>query len=74
MEETPIRNLIDRWGSRAKLADEIGANVAAVHKWAKANRIPAHWQEAVVRAAQARGFTEIDAAWMLRAHASERAA
>lgn len=74
MEETPIRNLIDRWGNRAKLADEIGANVATVHKWAKADRIPAQWQEAVVHAAQARGFAEIDAAWMLRTHAVERAA
>ena len=69
MTNDHIKYLINRWDSRAKLANEIGANVAAVHKWAAKNRIPTKWQEAVVSAAQANGFTEIDAAWMLRFHA-----
>jgi len=74
MEETPIKDLIDRWGNRAKLADEIGANAATVHKWAAANRIPAAWQAKVIRAAQAQGFTEIDGNWMVRHHEGQRAA
>lgn len=71
MEDTPIRNLIDRWGARKQLADEIGASLASVHKWAKFDRIPSSWQAAVIRAAQARGFIDITAEWMVMNHAQE---
>lgn len=74
MEKTPIRNLIDRFGTRKQLADEIGANVASVHKWAEADRIPARWQAAVIRAAQAQGFADIDGNWMVAAHSQDRVA
>lgn len=70
MEKTPITNLINRWETRQHLASDLGAKVAAVHKWAKADRIPSNWQSAVVRAAQAKGFEEITADWMLEAHAT----
>lgn len=74
MEETPIKDLINRWTPRSKLAEEIGANLATVHKWAEADRIPAQWQAAVIRAAQARGYADIDAEWMVRVHEGVRAA
>lgn len=74
MEETPIRNLIDRWDTRKQLAEEIGANVASVHKWADAGRIPAQWQASVIRAAQARGFADINGDWMVSVHARGNAA
>ncbi|MDR9393959.1 MAG: hypothetical protein RI571_06480 [Roseovarius sp.] len=71
MEKTPIRDLIDRWATRKQLADEIGASLASVHKWAKFNRIPANWQASVIRAAQAQGFSDITAEWMVSSHAQE---
>jgi hypothetical protein len=71
-EKTPITDLIDTWKPRQLLADEIGANLAAVHKWASANRIPSDWQAPVVRAAQAKGLTEITGNWMVSAHSRER--
>jgi len=71
MEKTPIKDLINRWDTRAHLAAAIGASVAAVHKWAEADRIPAKWQAAVIRAAQAQGFSEVTADWMVDAHARQ---
>lgn len=71
MEKTPIKSLIDQWPTRRALADDIGAKVAAVHKWAEANRIPARWQASVVRAAQARGMHDINGDWMVEAHSQE---
>lgn len=68
MEKSPITDLIDRWDTRQQFADEIGAKVASVHKWSKANRIPPWWQRRVVEAAQSRGFSEITADWMLDKH------
>lgn len=67
-ENYQITNLIDTWKPRKELADEIGANVEAVHKWAKANRIPSEWQALVVRAAQARGMEGVTADWMIESH------
>ncbi|RHZ91130.1 hypothetical protein D1114_20885 [Cereibacter sphaeroides] len=65
----PIENLIASWPTRRALASEIGANVEAVHKWAKAGRIPADWQAAVVKAAAARGIEFATAEWMISVHA-----
>ena len=70
-EQTPIRDLIDAWPTRRALAGEIGANEASVHKWAKADRIPAAWQASVVRAARARGMDHVTGDWMVAAHARD---
>lgn len=66
--ERKITALINLWPTRRTLADEIGANEAAVHKWAANNRIPSDWQARVVRAARRRGWREITPAWMIEAH------
>lgn len=71
MEHTNhIETLIGLWPSRQAFADEIGANVDAVHKWAKAGRIPSGWQAAVVSAASGRGANYATADWMLSVHAA----
>lgn len=67
-KNSQISALIGKWATRRELANQIGANVDAVHKWAKANRIPADWQSHVVRAAQEKGMTHITADWMIKAH------
>lgn len=67
-ENFQITDLIDTWKPRKQLADEIGANVEAVHKWAKANRIPSEWQGLVVKAARSKGLKRVTADWMLKAH------
>lgn len=67
--ENPIRDLIDRWPTRKVMADEVDASEAAVHKWARAGRIPSPYQASTVSAAQARGWLDVTAEWMLRAHA-----
>jgi predicted GIY-YIG superfamily endonuclease len=64
----PIEWLVSHWGSRKALAEIIGAETIAVHRWAQRSRIPSDWQAAVVEAAQDAGMGEIDAAWMLAAH------
>ncbi len=71
MTGNPITSLINQWSPRRALAEEIGVDVAAVHKWAANGRIPSGWQGRVVDAAQRRGFAEITADWMLRVHAAE---
>lgn len=68
-EESPIRELIDRWPTRREMADDVGSKEAAVHKWARAGRIPSQRQAAVVEAARRRGFDDVTAEWMLLAHA-----
>lgn len=65
----PIEHLIASWPTRKALADEIGANVEAVHKWARSGRIPSDWQAAVQRAAESSGISYATAQWMLDAHA-----
>lgn len=66
--DSAIRTLLNEWPTRAALADEIGANVASVHKWAKNNRIPARFQLRVVQAARQRGIAYATEEWMLRSH------
>lgn len=68
-QSSPIRDLIDAWPTRKALAEQIGANVEAVHKWAASNRIPSDWQAAVVTAAQARGLGHVTGDWMVAQHA-----
>lgn len=68
IKQTPITDLIDEWKPRRALAEAIGANIASVHKWAKANRIPSEWQAQVVRAAQDKGLERVSADWMIEAH------
>ncbi len=72
--ETPIRNLIDTWPTRKALAEQIGANPDAVHKWAASGRIPSDWQAAVVIAARDNGLDHITAEWMLEQHRREAGA
>lgn len=72
--DTPIRKLIDSWPTRRALADQIGAQTDAVHKWASSGRIPADWQAAVVTAARENGFGHVTAEWMLEQHRREAGA
>lgn len=73
-ELTPIQALIAEWPTRQALADEVGAKVDAVHKWAASGRIPSGWQAEVVSAAQRRGFAHVTAEWMLEQHSQTRSA
>lgn len=66
-----IADLINQWPTRKTLAEEIGADLSAVHKWAQSNRIPSGWMQSVIEAAQRRGFSWVTAAWMVAAHAQE---
>lgn len=69
MENThPITKLISEWPSRKALADEIGAQEDAVHKWAKSGRVPPKYQRAVCDAALDRGLEYATADWMLSVH------
>lgn len=68
MSENPITQLINAWPSRRVLAEEIGASVPVVHKWAKNGRIPPSWQDKVVQAARKRGLRHVTPAFMLRVH------
>jgi len=73
-EENPIKDLIDTWKPRKALADRIGANIEAVHKWAASGRIPSDWQAEVVIAARESGLTHVTADWMLDKHRREAGA
>lgn len=72
--QKPITDLINEWKPRRALADEIGASVEQVHKWAKFGRIPSEWHYPVVTAAQRKGITYATAAWMAKVHHAERGA
>ena len=72
-EKNPIRELIDQWKPRRALAEEIGANIDAVHKWAASGRIPPGWQAAVITAARNRGLWHVTAEWMVLQHGREAA-
>ena len=74
MSKKPISELIDNWKPRRALADEIGASVDQVHKWAQFGRIPAEWQYPVIKAAKLRGIKGINPEWMMKAHQRERGA
>ena len=74
MQETSgIKDLIARWPTRREFAEEVGADLAAVHKWAQVGRIPSGRQHHVVRAARMRGFSDITPEWMLAVHAQPEA-
>lgn len=64
----PIKTLIAQWPNRQAFADQIGANVETVHKWAASGRIPSGWQARVVIAARDRGISYVTAEWMLSVH------
>lgn len=72
-DASPIELFIGRWPTREAFAAEVGANVDAVHKWARNGRIPPGWQSAAVRAAQARSISYATAEWMLDVHAKDLA-
>lgn len=65
----PIFELMARWPSRQAFADEIGENIALVHKWARSGRIPSRCMAAVHAACQKRGFDYVTAEWLLAVHA-----
>lgn len=79
MEKTPVRDLIDRWPSRAALASDLEVvtgepvSVDRVHKWAQAGSIPSGFQAHVIAAAGLRGF-QITPDEMVRIHALRREA
>ena len=74
MSENQVTQLINEWKPRRALADEIGASVEQVHKWAKFGRIPAEWHYPVLQAAQAKGIDWADADWLARVHHERGAA
>lgn len=71
MTDTPVKSLIDQWRPRRELADQIGADVAAIHKWAASGRIPSGWQGRVIQAAQERGLKHVTAEWMVNIHSTD---
>lgn len=79
MENTPVKDLIDRWPSRAALAADLEAvigepvSVDRVHKWAQANSIPSGFQAHVIAAGDRRGFN-ITPDEMVQMHAVGREA
>lgn len=62
MSDTPVKDLIEQWPSRAALAADlaglIGTSVPVdrVHKWAQSNAIPAWFHAHVVVAGRKRGI------------------
>lgn len=66
-----IEELISRWPNRKAFADQIGAPVETVHKWARRGAIPSAWQFAVQAAAEKNGHADITPEWMLVVHAGE---
>ena len=79
MEHTRVKDLIDKWPSRAALAADLEAvigepvSVDRVHKWAQADSIPSGFQAHVIEAAALRGF-EITPEQMVRIHAVKQKA
>lgn len=68
--QTPITDLINSFPTRRILADRVGAQVDAVHKWAQKDRIPSDFQARVVLAAQDIGLLHVTPGWMLDIHAN----
>ena len=64
-----IAELIKRWPRRQDFAEEVGATLDSVHKWAQSGRVPSDRQMAVRDAAARRGFFDITSDWMLAVHA-----
>lgn len=78
MSDTPVKDLIEQWPSRAALAadlaDIIGTSVPVdrVHKWAQSDSIPAWFHAHVVAAGHKRGI-EISFEKMALIHAMKPA-
>lgn len=53
---TSICTVIDLWPTRRDMAADIGVSTDRVHKWAKANAIPARFHLRVLEAATRRAF------------------
>jgi hypothetical protein len=74
MHNTSIKDLIDKWPSRAALAADLEAvigdpvSVDRVHKWAQADSIPSGFQAHVISAGKQRGI-DLTAEEMVRLHA-----
>lgn len=62
-----VTELVGLWPSRRELAEDVGVMTDRVHKWAKANAIPAGFHLAVLNAAARRGFA-VTAEDMVRLH------
>lgn len=79
-EVKSVRDLVLLWGdppsvAYEKLADEVGGiEWSAVRDWARRGRIPAQHIDAVVNAAQRRGFHDVTHAFVLKIRAREVAA
>lgn len=77
MENTPVKDLIDRWPSRAALASDLETvigepvSVDRVHKWAQAGSIPSGFQAHVIAAGALRGLL-ITPEEMVKIHAVRR--
>lgn len=63
-----VRDVIQLWPARRELGEAVGVEVSRVHKWAQANAIPAKFQQSVIDAAQARGFSIVTASLMVALH------
>lgn len=51
-----IKQLIDLWGTRSQLAEDVGVNTERVNGWAREGSIPARYHRRVCLSGQARGF------------------
>jgi hypothetical protein len=65
-----VTHLIDLWPTRRDLASDIAVMPDRVHKWAKANAIPAKFHLRIVRAAERRQFP-ITPELLVRLHHAE---
>lgn len=52
--------IISRWPTLQALASDLGLPVKNVRRWRDLGSIPAEWFVAVVEAARARGFDDVD--------------
>ena len=73
-----IRDLINLWPTRTEMAKDlmvicavVRVTTAQVHKWAESDSIPAKYHNAVLKAAQHRGFA-ITAEQIVILHDPER--
>ena len=62
-----VSELISLWPNRQALANDLSVTVDRVHKWARANAIPAKYHADVLEAAQARQFS-LDAESLVEMH------
>jgi len=64
-----IRDVIDSWPKRLDLASDLGTSVDRIHKWVRSNTIPPKYHQALLLAAQRRGF-DLSADDLVRIHAA----